>query len=136
MAKVIPLRQAAVGLITLIASAVLLYFGQQWPNALLHSSTPSSGSRWLAVAIAVISIVPWIYCIAWAIAAADEFVQHVALVGTALAFVVDLLVHIAFNVMMDARLLAPDSYLPEIGVAICCWIVTCAISILYYRPRA
>jgi len=134
MAKVIPLRQALIGMLAMLASLAVLFFGNRWSDTLLHSSGPP-GARWLGVALAVVSIVPWIYCLAWGVAAGDEYVQHIALVGTALAFVLDLLAHVAFNTMVDARLLAPSSYLPELAAAIACWVVGCAIAMLYYRQR-
>ena len=135
MARVIPLRQALIGLLLMIASLVWLLFAGRWSEALLHSPGQSAGAGWLAVALAVLSVVPWLYCIAWSVAAGDEYVRHIVLVGTALAFVIDLLAHVALNTMVDARLVPRDLYPPEILFAIAAWLVGCALAILYYRQR-
>ena len=135
MAKVIPLRQALVGLIVTIGSMVWLVVASRWSEGLLRSPAHSAGTGGLAVALAVLSVVPWIYCVAWSIAAADEYVRHIAIVGTALAFVVGLLAHIALNVMIDAGFVAGDLHVPELVVALGAWLVGCAIAILYYRQR-
>ena len=136
MARVIPLRQAFIGLLVMIASWIWLFFASVWSAALLHSPTHSVAASWLAVALAVLGVVPWIYCVAWSIAAADEYVRHVFLVGTALAFIVDLVAHVAFSTMVDAHILARDAYVPEVVLAIGAWLVGCAIAMLYYRQRA
>ena len=47
----------------------------------------------------------------------DEYHRHVVLVGAAVAFVGELLVHIGFNVMQDARLVSWSTHLQEIPVA-------------------
>ena len=135
MAKVIPLRQALIGWTVTIASVVWLLFAGRWSDALVHSSHRSASTGWLAVGLAVLSVVPWIYCIAWAVAAADEYVRHIVLVGTALAFLIDLLAHIALNVMVDAQILPRDLYPPELVSAMASWVVSCGIAILYYRQR-
>jgi hypothetical protein len=135
MARVIPLRHVLINLLVMIASFVWLFFAGRWSEALLHSPGHSAGAGWLAVALAVLGVVPWMYYIAWAVALGDEYVRHVVLVGTSLAFVVAILAHIAFNTMVDARFVARDVYPPELVFGIGAWAVGCAISILYYRQR-
>ena len=135
MAKVIPPRMALIGLIVFIASLAWLVVAGRWSEALLHSSPRSTGTSWLAVALAVLSVIPWIYCVAWGVAAGDEYVRHIALVGTALAFVVALLVRIALNAMVDAQLIPHDLQVPELVSAIASWVLSCGIAILYYRNR-
>ena len=65
----------------------------------------------------------------------DEYHRHVVLVGTAIAFVAELLVHVAFSVMRDARLVEPNTHLVELPVTMIIWIVGIAISWTYYRLR-
>jgi hypothetical protein len=78
----------------------------------------------------------WLLFVAWVVSAADEYHRHVALVGTALAFVGELLVHIGFNVLQDARILSWSVHVQEIPVAMIVWLISVAASAFYHRLRA
>ena len=131
--KVIPLNQALKLLVLAIASAGLLYASGYLVDYLTAST--SLGLRWLGVFVAVGSVVPWLLFIAWMVSTMDEYHRHVALVGTAVAFVGELLVHIGFNVMQDARLVSWSTHLQEIPVAMIVWLMGMGASAFYYRLR-
>ena len=134
MAKVLSLRQALKVWTAMILSAVLLYMGGELSDFLV-AEPASTASRWLGAIVAAGSIVPWVFLIAWGVGAADEYHRQIALVGTALAFVLDLLVHVFFNVLQDARLVGWTSHLVELPTAIIVWMVGVAIAAVYYRLR-
>ena len=133
--KVVSLNQALKLWGLAIASAGLLYAGGYLVGYLTAATTTSLGLRWLGVLVAVVSTVPWLLFIAWMVSMMDEYHRHVALVGTAVAFVGELLVHIGFNVMQDARLVSWSSHLQEIPVAMIVWLIGIGASAFYYRHR-
>jgi hypothetical protein len=135
MAKAIPLRQALLFWLTTVGSAVLLYYGGQLSDFLIGDVHASRWIRWSGVLVGVLSIVPWMTVIALTLAVVDEYYRRIIFAGTALAFLLDILVHIGFNVAMDAQLLSPGSYIPELGVAILVWMAGIAVTSLYYRFR-
>ncbi len=119
-----------------IASAGLLYASGYLVDSLTASTTASLALRWVAVFVAVGGLLPWLLFIAWVVSATDEYHRHVALVGTAIAFVGELLVHIGFNVMQDARIVSWSTHLQETPVAMIVWLISVAGSAFYHRPRA
>jgi len=133
--KVIPLNQALKLWGLAIASAGLLYASGYIVDYLTASTTTSLGLRWLGVLVAVGSIVPWLLFIAWTLSVLDEYHRHVALVGTAMAFVGELLAHIGFNVMQDARLVSWSTHLQEIPLAMVVWLIGIGASVFYHRLR-
>ena len=133
--KVVSLNQALKLWGWAIASAGLLYASGYLVDYLTASTTTSLGLRWLGVLVAVVSTVPWLLFIAWTVVMMDEYHRHVALVGTAVAFVGELLVHIGFNVMQDARLVSWSMHLQEIPVAMIVWLIGVGASAFYYRLR-
>ena len=84
----------------------------------------------------IIAFIGWVVLfVAWMVSMVDEYQRHVALVGTAVAFVGELLVHIGFNVMQDARLVSWSTHLQEIPVAMIVWLIGIGASAFYYRLR-
>jgi hypothetical protein len=61
--------------------------------------------------------------------------SDIVLVGTAIAFVGDIVVHIAYGVMVDAHLAGPNTYLPDLGIAMLLWVIGVGLATLYYRLR-
>lgn len=133
--KVVSLNQALKLWGLAIASAGLLYASGYLVDYLTASTTTSLGLRWLGVLVAVGSVVPWLLFIAWMVSTMDEYQRHVALVGAAVAFVGELLVHIGFNVMQDARLVSWSSHLQELPVAGVVWLIGIGASVFYHRLR-
>ena len=131
MAKVIPLQQGLKFLFAMILAIVVLDGGGLLTDHLAASQ--SAALRWLAVAAAVITLLPWLGIIVWPLMHLDEYHRRIVLVGTALSFVVDLLVRTAFNVIVDAHLVAPTFYLPALPLAMGVWVVSVALTALYYR---
>ena len=87
------------------------------------------------VAVAVVRLVPWLGFIITSLALADEYHRRIVLVGTAVAFVVGLLLHVAFNVIVDAHLVSPTFSLAELPVAMGVWVLSVGLTLLYYRMR-
>ena len=133
--KVIPLNQALKLWGLAIASAGLLYASGYLVDYLTASTTTSLGLRWLGVLVAVGSVVPWLLFVAWTLSMMDEYHRHVTLVGTAVAFLGELLVHIGFNVMQDARLVSWSTHLQEIPLAMVVWLIGIGASVFYHRLR-
>src|ERR1044071_7650240 len=120
--KVLSLNQALKLWGLAIVSAGLLYASGYLVDYLTASTTTSLALRWLGVVVAVVSVVPWLVFIAWTLSAVDDYHRHVVLVGTALAFVGELLVRIGFNVMQAARLLSWSTPLTEIPIPMIVWL--------------
>jgi hypothetical protein len=118
-----------------IVSAGLLYASGYLVDYLTSSTTTSLWLRWLGVLVAVGSTVPWLLFIAWMVSTMDEYQRHVTVVGTAVAFVGELLVHIGFNVMQAASLVSWSTHLQELPVAGIVWLIGIAGSAFYYRLR-
>jgi len=118
-----------------ILAVVLMLYGGRLSDSLIASPTATAGLRWLGVVVAAACLLPWIAFVAWSLSMIDEYHRHVVLVGTAIAFVAELLVHVAFSVMRDARLVEPNTHLVELPVTMIIWIVGIAISWTYYRLR-
>lgn len=135
MAKVVPLKQALIFWIATIGSAFLLYYGAQLTDFLISDTHASTWVRWAGVFVGVFTILPWLVIIAVSLSVLDEYYRRVVLIGTALAFVLDLMLHVGFNVAVDAQLLRPGSYLPETGAAIILWMIGVSVGAIYYRFR-
>src|SRR5258708_1638171 len=108
MAKVIPLNRALQYGLFFLLSLVALGGGPRLSDHLLASPSPTM--RWIGVVVAVGSPLPWIVLMILGIGTWDEFQRHVTLVGTALAFVMELMFYTAFYAMQDARLIGPTAY--------------------------
>ena len=130
MAKVISLQHGLKFLVWMIVAMVVLYAGGGVSDTL--AASPSVGLRWLGVAAAVVSLLPWLSIIIWPLTHLDEYHRRVVLVGTAVSFIVDLLVHTGFNVIVDAHLGGPTS-LPALPVAMGIWVISVGLTSLYYR---
>jgi hypothetical protein len=116
-------------------AVVVMYYGGQWSQSTATHQSSSLLLKWTAVAIGVICMIPWLGFIAWSISLTDEYYQHVALAGTAGAFIVDALVHVAFNLMQSARIVGWSSHLLELPVGMFVWIACVAVAAVYYRLR-
>ena len=135
MARMLSLTQALKVWGATIVSAALFIFGGQLSDMLIANPAASPAVRWFAVALAAGGILPWALLTAWLFGTTDEFVRHIVLVGTAIAFVGDVVVHIAYGVMVSAHLVGPNTYLPELGVAMLLWLFGVGLATLYYRLR-
>ena len=133
MAKAVPLRQALLFWAALIGSGALLYYGGELSNFLISDSHASAWMRWSGVMVGALSILPWVLVIGISLSVMDEFFRRIVLAGTAAAFVLDLVLHIGFNIAMDAQLLSPSSYIPELGAAILTWMLGVGAAFAYYR---
>jgi hypothetical protein len=131
MAKVMSLQQALKFFLFLILAMVVLYGCAYLSDRLVAS--PSVALRWLGVVAAIVSLLPWLGFIVTSLSHTDEYYRRIVLVGTAVAFILDLLVHTAFNVIVDAHLVSPASYLPSLPVAVGVWILSVGLTWLYYR---
>jgi hypothetical protein len=118
-----------------LVAVVVMYFGGQFSESIAGGHGSSALLKWTAVAIAVACMIPWLLFIAWTVSLVDEYHRHVALIGTAAAFVVDALVHVAFNVMQTAQIVSWSSHLLELPVGMLVWVTCVGIAAIYYRMR-
>ena len=132
--KVMSLNQALKLWGLAIGSAVLINVSGFLVDPLIADGN-SLWLRWLGVVVAVGSVVPWVLFMWWMISHVDEYHRHVALVGTAIAFVGEGLAHIGFNVMQDARIVSWSMHLQEIPVAMIVWVLSIGASFFYHRLR-
>src|SRR5262245_52072678 len=135
MAKAVPLKDALVFWTATVGSAVFLYYGGQLSEFLISDVHASALIRWAGVFVGVLGIVPWLVIIGLMLTVLDEYYRRVALLGTAVAFVLDLLLHVGFNIAMDAQLLGRGFYLAELPAAMATWVIGVTIGFLYYRFR-
>lgn len=135
MARMLSLTQALKVWSATIVAAILLIAGGRLSDMLIANPSASMTTRWLGVAVAAGSVLPWAVITVWMFGTTDEFVRHIVLVGTAIAFVGAVVVHIAFVVMVDAHLVGPSSYLPELPTAMLLWVIGVGLATLYYRLR-
>jgi len=136
MAKVVAYSQALKGLFFMLAAVLLLIFGGQWAEHLTHDPHAAWWIRAFGVVVAIASMIPWLLIFVFAIGAGDEYVRQVAIVGTAIAFVADLLVHVGFDVAQDARLISWNTHLLPLPLAMGLWLLGVSLAALYYRYRA
>jgi hypothetical protein len=132
--KVMTLSQALKLWGLAIGSAVLLNVSGYLVDPLITDGN-SLWLRWLGVIVGVGSVVPWALFMWWMIGHVDEYHRHVALVGTAIAFVCEMLAHIGFNVMQDAHIVSSSVHLQEIPVAMIVWVLSVGASFFYHRLR-
>ena len=116
-------------------AVIAMYYGGRLSDSIAADQSSSTLLKWTAVALAVACMIPWLGFIAWSISLTDEYLRHVALAGTAAAFIVNALVHVAFNVMQSARMVSWSSHLLEVPVGMFVWIGCVAVAAIYYRLR-
>jgi hypothetical protein len=133
MAKVIPLDRAFKYGLLFLLSLVVLGGGPYLSDHLLAS--PSTAIRWWGVIVAVACPIPWLALVLMGIGTWDEFQRHIALVGTAVAFVGELLFFMAFHAMQDAKLIGPNVYVPHLVATVLIWVASVSVTALYYRTR-
>lgn len=75
-----------------LVAVTVMYFGGRFSDSIGASEMPSLVLKWTAVTVAVVCMIPWLCFIAWSVSLTDEYFRRVAVVGTALAFVVNALV--------------------------------------------
>jgi hypothetical protein len=134
MAKVISLNRAFQYGLLFLLSLVALGGGPRLSEHFLAS--PSLAMRWLGVVVTVASPLPWLALVVMGIGTWDEFQRHIALVGTAIAFVGELLFYMVFYAMRDARLIGPTVYIPYLTATLLIWLASVGVAALYYRTRA
>jgi len=132
---ILTLPQALKAMIATIAALMVFVFGSQLSDFLIAQPHPSTAVRWLAVFIATGSVVPWVLIIVFSLAASDEYIRQMTLCGTAIGFVGNLLLHVAFNTMQDARLVSWSSHLLPIPAAMGSWVFGVIVAALYFRFR-
>ena len=135
MPKVLTYKQALKLWLWSILAAVAILAGGHISDALLEGTNPSLLARWMSVAAATLSAIPWILLVGWGISAADEYQRQIALVGTAIAFVANILLYTALGVMRDARIVGETTFIPYLPAAVVLWIVGVGLAAAYYRLR-
>src|SRR5690348_6442750 len=98
MAKVIPLQRAVKVLCLALFALVAILAGGALGDRLISNASAPESARWIGVTVAILALVPWLFLIIWGVGLGDEFVRQIALIGTAVAFVGDLLVHVGITV--------------------------------------
>jgi len=135
MAKVIPLRQALLFWVATIGAVTFLYYGGHLSDFLISDVHSSALVRWAGVFVGVLTIIPWLLIVILTLSTVDEYYHRVVLVGTAVAFVLDLLLHVGLDVAKDAQLLDRSLYPPELVSGAITWIIGVSIAVTYYRYR-
>lgn len=135
MAKVLSLKQALKAWFFTLLAVVAFLFGGHFSEYLISDPNASSLIRWIGVSVAVGSLIPWLLLMVAGVGAGDEYVRQVALVGTAIAFVANLLFQVGFNAAQEARLIGSGTHLPPLPIAIGMWLLGCSLALLYYRLR-
>lgn len=118
-----------------LVAVVVMYFGGRFSDSIGTNETASVAVKWAAVGVAVACMIPWLWFIGWSISLTDEYFRRVAVVGTAAAFVVNALVHVAYGTMQSARLVSWTSHLLELPVGMLVWIACVGAATIYYRLR-
>lgn len=118
-----------------LVAVVVMYFGGKFGDSIGATETASLVLKWTAVVVAAACMIPWLWFIAWSISLTDEYFRRVALVGTAVAFIVNALVHVGYNTMQSARLVSWGSHLLEVPVAMLVWVACVGGATIYYRLR-
>src|SRR5437588_438423 len=134
MAKVLSLSQALKAGLFFIFALLALAFGDRLGEHLMADPNHSI-VRWAGVGVVTACVVPWICTIVWGVAVGDEYVRQVALVGTAIGFVLDVLLHVGFIAAQDARLVSWSAHVPTLPAAIGAWLLGVLFAGLYYRYR-
>ncbi len=118
-----------------LVAVVVMYFGGKFSDSIGANETASMTLKWTAVAVAVGCMIPWLWFIGWSISLTDEYFRHVAVVGTAAAFIVNALVHVGYNTMQAARMVSWSSHLLELPVGMIVWVACVSVAAIYYRLR-
>jgi hypothetical protein len=119
----------------LTLSVALIRYGPPLAFAVLDGPDSSPARRAGAVAIIVITFLPWLAVAGWAISRADEYARHIFLLGIALAMAGSMLVFVAFDFMRDTHMLGESMPIPWFPVMIAMWAVGTAAASGYYRLR-
>jgi hypothetical protein len=135
MAKVLTLRQGVKVLITMLVALSAMVGGGALSDRLMSDAAAPLVTRWFGVTVAVLALAPWILMMVWAVAMGDEFIRQVALVGTAVAFVGDLLLNVGLAVARDAALVSATFDPPPLPMAMALWVAGVALAMIYYRLR-
>lgn len=118
-----------------LVAVTVMYFGGRFSDSIGASEMPSLVLKWTAVTVAVVCMIPWLCFIAWSVSLTDEYFRRVAVVGTALAFVVNALVDVADNTMQSARLVSWSWHLLELSVGMLVWVACVGLAANYLRLR-
>ena len=102
---------------------------------LLSGPAPALWLRWLAVAVSLLSFIPWVTLLLWGVRRADEYQRQIFLVGTAFAFLGDVLLSTAIEFMKKGQLIGPSIDIPQWPIAIVLWLLGVWIASAYYRLR-
>jgi hypothetical protein len=135
MAKVVPLNRLLKVLFYFLLAMACFVLGVEVSDRILARPDASLMLRWFAVVLGTVSIVPWMLTVLWSVGAGDEYVRRIALVGTAVAFAGDLLLHVAFNLLQDAKIIGWDTHLQPVAAAMVLWVLGICLTSLYYRYR-
>jgi hypothetical protein len=135
MAKVIPLDRFLKLLVYCVIAMVCLGFGGVFSEHVRHTPDASRWLRWLAVVIGTLSILPWMAIVVGGLWLGDEYVRHVALVGTAIAFGANVVFDMALAHMRNVRLVDAGAHLAVLPVAMALWVLGVGAAALYYRVR-
>jgi hypothetical protein len=135
MAKVIPLDRLLKLLAYFVFAMVCLGFGDVFAAHVRARPDAAGWLRWLAVVIGTLSVLPWMSVIIWGLWIGDEYVHHVTLVGTAIAFASKVLLEVALMYMRGTDLMSASTHLPVLPVAMALWLLGVGAAALYYRYR-
>ncbi|MEP6765658.1 MAG: hypothetical protein ABJB66_15185 [Gemmatimonadaceae bacterium] len=135
MAKAIPVKQAARFWLFTVIAAVVLYYGYTISDYLIFNPTSSTAMKWLGVAMAPIAILPWLFVLVVSLSVVDEYYRRVVMVGTSVAFVLDIMFHMAFGAAVQAHVVSQSYYILELGAGIVSWLIGVSLCLAYYRLR-
>jgi hypothetical protein len=135
MAKALTLSQALRLFLLVLATGFILYYGGRLSEWLIRRPDASLARRWLGVLVAVLALGQWIFIVAKGAIMGDEFQRRIVLLGTAVAFVGDILLQAGFSVMQDARIVSADTYLPSVPAAALLWMLGVGAAVVHYRAR-
>jgi hypothetical protein len=135
MAKVMTLPQALKLLGAFILAGVVQGFGPHLADLLMSPPSASVWARGLGVVIAVGSSLPYLALVYWLMGASDEYNRHILLVGTALAFILNLLAHLGLYALQEARFVDGRYFLTIWPTTVVVWLIGLTLATLYYRVR-
>ena len=134
MAKTLTLEQAGKVFIWLALSSALLFVGPHYSDRLIFNPAASNATRWLGIALTIVSMLPWFAYVAWGLSIADEYNRCQLVVGTAVAFALAILFSIAAQLMADARLTA-EVITINLPIGFLLWLAGIGSSALFFRVR-
>ena len=117
-----------------IVAAIVLRYGSWLAFAVVDRPDASSFRRFVAVAIVVLTFVPWLVLAGWAISRADEYARHIFLLGIALAMAGSMLVFTAFDFMRDTHMIS-DGPMPWFPIMVAMWAGGTALASGHYWRR-